>query len=206
MADKRDLDAKKRAQVERLQRFGKHMQERRGRGETIPRWQTQAHPAYPVVLGIMEQDGLTVEDLDKPLIGIANSFSEVTPGHLHLRGLADAAKQGIREMGAVPMEFGTGAPCDAFGNANPGYRYILPMLENIGRNKAGKSNWQTWHNAAMMWGGALVEDPAWIERAVLDRGNGFYDQMKVSVSAFHGSSQKMLSLALNGERQESSGQ
>jgi hypothetical protein len=66
-----------------------------------------------------------------PLVGIANSFTEVTPGHLHLRTLADIGKQGIREMGAVPMEFGTGAPCDAYGNANPGYRYILPMRENI---------------------------------------------------------------------------
>ncbi len=131
MADKRDLDAKKREQVERLQRFGEHMVARMSCGETIPRWQGSVHPAYPIVLDVLRQDGLTTEDLDKPLVGIANSFSEVTPGHLHLRQLGDVAKQGIREMGAVPMEFGTGAPCDAFGNANPGYRYILPMRENI---------------------------------------------------------------------------
>jgi dihydroxy-acid dehydratase len=131
MADKRDLNARKREQYDRLVRFGEHMTERQARGETIPRWQTCVHPAYPVVYDILRQDGLTTEDLDKPLIGIANSFSEVTPGHLHLRTLVDAAKQGAREMGAVPMEFGTGAPCDAFGNANAGYRYILPMRENI---------------------------------------------------------------------------
>jgi hypothetical protein len=59
---------------------------------------------------------------------------------------------------------------------------LLPMLENIGRNEAGKSNWQTWHNAAMLWGGALIEDPAWIERAIADDDNGFYHQMQVSVS------------------------
>ena len=131
MAEQRDLDAKKRRQVERLQCFGEHMVARRNRGETMPRWQNSVHPAFPVVLDVLYQDGLTPEDLDKPLLGIANSFSEVVPGHLHLRQLADVAKQGMREMGAVPLEFGTGAPCDAFGNANPGYRYILPMRENI---------------------------------------------------------------------------
>jgi dihydroxy-acid dehydratase len=131
MADKRDLDAKKREQWQRLVRFGEHMKERRERGESVPQWQCNAHPAYPVVYDILRMDGLTTEDLDKPLLGVANSFSEVTPGHLHFRTLADCAKQGIREMGGVPMEFGTGAPCDAFGNANPGYRYILPMRENI---------------------------------------------------------------------------
>jgi len=59
---------------------------------------------------------------------------------------------------------------------------LRPMLANIDRNKAGKSNWQTWHNAAMLWGGALVGDAAWIEKAIADRDNGFYHQMDVSVS------------------------
>ncbi len=59
---------------------------------------------------------------------------------------------------------------------------LLPMLRNIDRNQAGKSNWQTWHNAAMLWGGALVQDPAWIRKAIADPENGFYHQMDVSVS------------------------
>ena len=59
---------------------------------------------------------------------------------------------------------------------------LLPMLRNIDKNQAGKSNWQTWHNAAMLWGGALVQDPAWIRKAVADPSNGFYHQMDVSVS------------------------
>ncbi len=131
MADKRNLNSTKRQQWERLVRFGEHMKARRSCGEEFPLWQRKVHPAYPVVYDILCQDGLTAEDMDKPLVAIANAFSEVTPGHIHLRTLADTAKQGIREMGAVPMEFGTGAPCDAFGNANTGYRYILPMRENI---------------------------------------------------------------------------
>ncbi len=59
---------------------------------------------------------------------------------------------------------------------------LRPMLESLGRNKAGKSNWQTWHNAAMIWGGALTGEPAWVHRAIADEGNGFYHQMNVSVS------------------------
>jgi len=59
---------------------------------------------------------------------------------------------------------------------------LLPTLNNIDRNKAGKSNWQTWHNAAMLWGGALAHEPAWITKAIKDDENGFYWQMEISVS------------------------
>ena len=59
---------------------------------------------------------------------------------------------------------------------------LLPMLNNIDKNKAGKSNWQTWHNAAMIWGGALVHEPEWIAKAIEDEDNGFYHQMDRSVT------------------------
>ncbi|MHB8901797.1 MAG: alginate lyase family protein [Thermoguttaceae bacterium] len=59
---------------------------------------------------------------------------------------------------------------------------IRPMLENIARNRAGKNNWQTWHNAAMLAAGAVLGERAWIERAIADPGNGFLDQMNESVS------------------------
>ena len=59
---------------------------------------------------------------------------------------------------------------------------LLPMLENIDKNKAGQSNWQTWHNAAMIWGGALVSNPAWVQKAIADPKNGFHYQMGASVS------------------------
>lgn len=58
---------------------------------------------------------------------------------------------------------------------------ILPMLENIGRHKRSTSNWQTWHNAAMLWGGAVLGDAAWIERALTDPEHGFAFQMQASV-------------------------
>ena len=62
-------------------------------------------------------------------------------------------------------------------------RLILPMLACIGKNRSGKSNWQTWHNAAMITGGAVLGEEAWVRRAIQDTGNGFMDQMQVSVSA-----------------------
>ncbi len=59
---------------------------------------------------------------------------------------------------------------------------LLPMLTSIDRNKAGKSNWQSWHNAAIIAAGALVNDPQWTEKALNDPKNGFHQQMKISVS------------------------
>jgi hypothetical protein len=59
---------------------------------------------------------------------------------------------------------------------------LLPMLRNIDKNKTGKNNWQTWHDAAMIWGGALVRDPAWVQKAITDPQNGVLYQMGVSVS------------------------
>jgi hypothetical protein len=59
---------------------------------------------------------------------------------------------------------------------------LLPILRNIDKNQTGKNNWQTWHDAALIWGGALVRDPAWVRKAIADRENGFLYQMGVSVS------------------------
>jgi Heparinase II/III-like protein/Alginate lyase len=59
---------------------------------------------------------------------------------------------------------------------------LLPMLRNIDKNKTGKNNWQTWHDAGLVWGGALIGDPAWVQKAIDDPQNGFLYQMKVSVS------------------------
>jgi oligo-alginate lyase len=60
---------------------------------------------------------------------------------------------------------------------------ILPMLQNIDKYKAGKSNWQTWHNAAMLWGGAVIGDESWVRKAIEQPGQGFAFQMSECVSA-----------------------
>ena len=56
--------------------------------------------------------GYSDADFQKPLIGIVNSWSEVDPGHFHLRTLAEWVKEGVREAGGTPAEFNTVAPCD----------------------------------------------------------------------------------------------
>ena len=60
---------------------------------------------------------------------------------------------------------------------------LLPMLQSIDTNKAGKSNWQSYHNAAMLMGGALLGDVEWVRKAISDPKNGFVSQMSESVTA-----------------------
>lgn len=67
----------------------------------------------------------------KPLIGVVNTFNEIVPGHFHLRGIADAAKQGILMAGGIPVEFPTIAICDGITMAHKGMMYPLPSRELI---------------------------------------------------------------------------
>jgi len=97
----------------------------------LPRWQQESHPDFDTVFSMLRQDGLVEEDRDRPIIGVCNTWNEIVPGHLHLRVLAEQVKLGVRAAGGVGLEFGCVAPCDGFGNANRGYRYILPMRDNI---------------------------------------------------------------------------
>ena len=75
--------------------------------------------------------GLTTEDLKKPFIGVANSYTSVVPGHVHLQRLGDAVKEGIRAAGGVPFEFNTIAVCDGIAMGHEGMRYSLPSRELI---------------------------------------------------------------------------
>jgi dihydroxy-acid dehydratase len=69
--------------------------------------------------------------LEKPLIGVANSFSELIPGHMHLRQVAEKVKEGIWSSGGVPAEFGTIGVCDGLAMGHPGMRFSLPSRELI---------------------------------------------------------------------------
>jgi dihydroxy-acid dehydratase len=70
-------------------------------------------------------------DIDKPLIGIVNSFTEIVPGHIHLNQLAQAAKAGVWSAGGVPFELNTIAVCDGIAMNHPGMKYSLPSRELI---------------------------------------------------------------------------
>jgi dihydroxy-acid dehydratase len=84
--------------------------------------------AYPRAL--YRSMGFTDADFEKPLIGIANSWSEVDPGHFHLRTLAEWVKEGVREAGGAPAEFNTVAPCDGIAQGE-GMHAILPLRDII---------------------------------------------------------------------------
>ena len=75
--------------------------------------------------------GCTRSEMDKPFIGVINSFSEIVPGHKHLRDIAEAAKSGIRERGGVPFEVNTIAVCDGIAMNHPGMKYSLPSRQLI---------------------------------------------------------------------------
>jgi dihydroxy-acid dehydratase len=75
--------------------------------------------------------GCTRSDMDKPFVGVVNSFTEVVPGHIHLRSIAEAAKEGIREAGGVPFEYNTVAVCDGIAMNHAGMKYSLPSRELI---------------------------------------------------------------------------
>lgn len=80
---------------------------------------------------LLRADGLKDEDFDKPFIGIADSWNEVVPGHIHLNKIVDVVKEGIREAGGVPFVFGTPAVCDGIAMGHKGMRYSLISREVI---------------------------------------------------------------------------
>ncbi len=87
---------------------------------------------YFVWPGIMYGAGFEAKELEnKPLVGIANTWNELNPGHRHLRELADAVKWGVIEAGGIPLEFCTVGPCDGYANGNEGMRYILPQRDIV---------------------------------------------------------------------------
>ncbi len=75
--------------------------------------------------------GVSDKDMPKPFIGIANSYTNIVPGHIHLQKIAQAAAEGIRAAGGVPFEFNTIAVCDGIAMGHQGMRYSLPSRELI---------------------------------------------------------------------------
>ncbi|MCI6774181.1 dihydroxy-acid dehydratase [Methanobrevibacter boviskoreani] len=75
--------------------------------------------------------GLKDEDFNKPFIGIANSYVEIVPGHIHLRELVEYVKKGIRDAGGIPFEFNTMAICDGIAMNHEGMKYSLPSREIV---------------------------------------------------------------------------
>src|ERR1700739_3727461 len=75
--------------------------------------------------------GFTREDLAKPIIGIANTWTEIGPCNFHLRKIAEAVKEGIREAGGTPMEFNTVTISDGITMGTQGMKASLISREGI---------------------------------------------------------------------------
>jgi dihydroxy-acid dehydratase len=75
--------------------------------------------------------GLTKEEIERPLVGVVNSFNEIVPGHVHLRTIAEAVKAGIRMAGGTPIEFPAIAVCDGIAMGHQGMKYSLASRELI---------------------------------------------------------------------------
>ncbi len=87
-------------------------------------------PRKAYVRALYRAVGFSDDDLRKPLVAVVNSWSEYTPGHVHLRQLAEFVKRGIWKAGGMPVEFNTIAACDGIAQGE-GMHYILPSREVI---------------------------------------------------------------------------
>ncbi|HUU41499.1 MAG TPA: dihydroxy-acid dehydratase [Desulfatiglandales bacterium] len=91
--------------------------------ETLP------HRALLLSAGLKKEDFA----LDKPFIGVANSYNNIIPGHIHLGELTEEVKRGIRDAGGVPLEWGVPGVCDGIAMFAE-MRLSLPSRENVADN------------------------------------------------------------------------
>jgi len=80
---------------------------------------------------LLKAMGYTDKEIARPIIGIANSASEIIPGHIHLDRIAEAVKAGVRMAGGTPMEFSTIGVCDGLAMNHEGMKYSLASRELI---------------------------------------------------------------------------
>jgi dihydroxy-acid dehydratase len=80
---------------------------------------------------LLRATGVARSDIGKPIIAVANSFTEFVPGHVHLREVAQVVAAAVREAGAIPREFNTIAVDDGIAMGHGGMLYSLPSRELI---------------------------------------------------------------------------
>lgn len=80
---------------------------------------------------LLKADGLTDEELDRPLVAVVSSQNEVIPGHIHLQQIADAVKAGVRLAGGTPLQVNTIGVCDGIAMNHEGMHYSLTSREVI---------------------------------------------------------------------------
>ncbi|MBV8756335.1 MAG: dihydroxy-acid dehydratase, partial [Deltaproteobacteria bacterium] len=88
-------------------------------------------PARAAARAMLKGAGFSDAELERPLVGIANTWTEVTPCNVHLRALAESVKAGVRAAGGTPIEFGTIAVSDGITMGTEGMRGSLVSREVI---------------------------------------------------------------------------
>lgn len=93
-------------------------------------------PQEAYFVGLMNACGYRTQDLRKPVIGIAGSYTDVNPGHRPFKQLAEYVREGIWAAGGVPAEFSVPAPCDGMAQGD-GMHTILPQRDLIAASVEG---------------------------------------------------------------------
>lgn len=96
--------------------------------------------------------GMTDEDFDKPLIGIASTWAEITPCNSHINRLAEKVKEGVRESGGMPQIFGTITVSDGISMGTDGMKFSLPSREVIADSIELVSNAQRFDGVVALGG------------------------------------------------------
>ena len=88
-------------------------------------------PARAPHRSLLRALGVSRADAGRPLIGVANSFNELVPGHMHLRPIAEQVKYGVYQGGGIPLEFNVIGVCDGLAMNHEGMNYSLVSREVI---------------------------------------------------------------------------
>ena len=98
------------------------------RSDTIKKgFEHAPHRSLLRATGVIQEES----DFERPFIGIANSYIDLIPGHVHLQEFGKVAKQAIRDAGGIPFEFNTIGVDDGIAMGHIGMRYSLPSRELI---------------------------------------------------------------------------
>ena len=96
----------------------------------------RSRKAYGEIEGYMARTllkacGFTDEELDRPLVAVVNSWTNIVPGHVHLDSVAKAVEAGVRIAGGTPLQFHTIGVCDGIAMGHKGMSYSLPSRDVI---------------------------------------------------------------------------
>ncbi len=89
------------------------------------------YPEWAMQRALYKSMGYSDYDLERPLIGIANAWNRLVPGHCNLNLVAEHVRQGVLQAGGTPVEFGLIAACDGIAQGHVGMHYILPTRDLI---------------------------------------------------------------------------